>query len=187
MIKVQCPRIIVNCLVFRETFHISVPNKFSTESKDICVWLMLWTILEKPVYSPLNGATFVRKCICRLSSVWVAPMKKWPNLLYQLFCYWISKCNWKKKKIKERKKKKNQPTTNVLTFCAIFFYIGINIQVQRNSCIAYSQHVLEKIGFLLHVITFPKWKSVKFLNIHSKDLEEWFCGQVTLQKESRMN
>lgn len=37
VIKVQCPRIIVNCPVFRETFHISVPNKFSTESKDICL------------------------------------------------------------------------------------------------------------------------------------------------------
>lgn len=29
VIKVQCPRIIVNCPVFRETF--------STESKDICL------------------------------------------------------------------------------------------------------------------------------------------------------
>lgn len=152
------------------------------------VWLMLWTMLlgnksyaaEKPVYSPLNGATFVRKWICRLSSVWVAPMKKLPNLLYQLFCYWVYKCNCYKK---------NQRSTNHKCpyFLCYFFYIGINIQVQRNSCIAYSQHVLEKIGFLLHVITFPKWKSVKFLNIHSKDLEEWFWGQVTLQKESRMN
>lgn len=75
---------------------------------------MLWTMLlgnksyaaEKPVYSPLNGATFVRKCICRLSSLWVAPMKKLPNLLYQLFCYWIYKCNCYKK-IKKTKEEKS--------------------------------------------------------------------------------
>lgn len=38
--------------------------------------MLLGNKSEKPVYSPLNGATFVRKCICRLSSVWVVPMKK---------------------------------------------------------------------------------------------------------------
>lgn len=125
---------------------------------------------EKPVYSPLNGATFVRKCICRLSSLWVAPMKK-NCQIFSTSYFAVESTNAIVTKKLKRQKKKNQPTTNVLTFCAIF-YIGINIQVQRNSCIAYSQHVLEKIGFLLHVITFPKWKSVKFLNIHSKDLEE---------------
>lgn len=52
-------------------------------------------------------------------------------------------------------------------------YIGINKDLQELVLYIHRiSHALEKICLLLHVIAFPKWKSVKFLNSHAKDLEE---------------
>lgn len=42
--------------------------------------------------------------------------------------------------------------------------------------------LLEKIGLFLQVITFPEWKSFKFLNRHTKNCSERIWRKVMLQQ-----
>lgn len=69
---------------------------------------------EKPVYSPLNGATFVRKCICRLSSLWVVPMKKIAKSSLPVILLLNLQMQLLQKNKKDKRRKINQPQMSLL-------------------------------------------------------------------------
>lgn len=68
------------------------------------------------------------------------------------------------------------------TYLKVLTSHSVHKQKEAKLC---SREHSEEICLLLHVISFPQWKSVKILNVHAKDIVERLRGQVALQREPR--